>query len=240
MYPELISGIQRLRDHLAALTLVVVGILACIAPSQALAEWDGGISGGAVIRDGVQSNRLRLSLTNQTRPLSHNIYADYIFGAGQDAYEIGYRPRYHFNERVYAFGELNFRVDQQVGIDRETGETLGIGYQLLQSDNQSAFVELSGGARQITFTNTALEDLSQPFGRARLGYTQLLSDLARFQFSASSTLSDAFTESVAEVGITVNLATFALTVGYRVIDQRAEGQDAISDDTVTFSFNYAL
>ena len=92
MYPELISGTPSLRASFAARILALAALAACLAPSNAVAEWTGGIQGGAVIRDGEQSNRLRLSVTNETRPLSHNIYADYIFGGDQeDAFEVGYR-----------------------------------------------------------------------------------------------------------------------------------------------------
>lgn len=241
MYPELISGTQRRRLNWAAPAFALLGTVAvCIAPSQALADWNGGIQGGAVIRDGEQSNRLRLSLTNESRPLSHNIYADYFFGGGEDAFELGYRPRYWFTEQLYALAELNYRVDDQIGIDRETSETLGVGYQLARSENKSAYVEVSAGARQVTFANPLLDDLSQPFGRARLGYSQSLNDLAQIQFAASSTLSDEFTETSAEVGVTFHVSTFALTLGYRVINQSVDGQDSITDDTTTFSFNYSL
>jgi len=247
MYPELISGSRRPSANLAAWAIALAGVAAALAPSQASAqEWTGGLSGGAVIRDGEQSNRLRLSLTKESRPLSHNIYADYFFGGGEDAWEVGYRPRYWFGQQLYVFGELNYRVDEFIGIERETGEALGVGYQLTSKEHQSAYVEVSAGARQVTFTDEValsgdmIDDLSQGFGRARLGYNQTLTDSLRFQFAASTTLAETYTEASAEAGVTVRLGTLALTVGYRLIEQRVDGQPDVSDDTTTFSFSYAL
>jgi len=80
-------------------------------------------------------------------------------------FAMGYRPRYWFNAQFYAFGELNFRVDQQVGIDREAGETLGVGYQLISSDMRSAYVEIGAGARQVSFSDATLEGIHNLIGR---------------------------------------------------------------------------
>ncbi len=240
MYPELISRGKRAPHKFAVLALLLSLTAALLAPSSAVADWDGGIQGGAVIRNGVQSNRLRLSLTNDVRPLSHYLYADWIINSGDDSYEAGYRPRYWFTDVFYSFGELTFRTDKAIGVDRETTESLGLGYQLLNTQTQSAFVEVAAGARQLTFSDTNLEDLSQPFGRARASYAQRLGEILRLGLDASTTVSDEITESNAEIGLTLNLNTFAVTLGYRVIQQRINGQPAISDDTTTLSFNYSL
>lgn len=236
MYPELIS--RSARRPAAFVVLALCGTL--LAPSWAHAEWSGGIQGGAVIRDGEQSNRIRLSLTNNTRPFSQFIYADWILNSGSDSYEVGYRPRYWFNEKVYALGELTYRTDPVLEIDRETTEAIGVGYQFFQTSEQSAFVEIAAGARQLTFTLPGLEDVSEPFGRARANYSRTLTDIARFRLDLGTIVSERAQESSAEVGVTVKLGTIAVSVGYRVIDQRIEGLPAITDDTTTLSFSYAL
>lgn len=242
IYPKLISWVpaplrptRGTRGWLATLTLVLASMS---APS--FADWDAGLEGGAVIRNGEQSSRLRFSLNNATRPLSHYLYADWILNSGDDSYEAGYRPRYWFNPNLYALGELTFRTDKPIGIDRETTQTLGVGYQLLSTPTQSAFVELAAGARQLVFSQVGLDDVNQPFTRARASYQQTLSEFAQFSLNTTGNFSDAVTETQAEIGVTVYLNTLAVTLGYRVIQQRIEGQPAITDDTTAISFNYRL
>lgn len=242
IYPKLISWVRtsssptRIKSHgILILSLVLVTFS---VPS--LADWDAGLEGGAVIRNGEQSSRLRFSLNNATRPLSHYLYADWILNSGDDSYEAGYRPRYWFNANLYALGELTFRTDKPIGIDRETTQTLGVGYQLLSTPTQSAFVELAAGARQLVFSQVGLEDVNQPFTRARASYQQTLSDIARFSLNTTGNFSDAVTETQADIGVTFYLNTLAVTVGYRVIQQRIDGQPAITDDTTGIAFNYRL
>ena len=242
MHLEIISRTNTRRAIHVTLALIVTLVMTSITPSVtfAQAQWQGGVQGGAVIRNGEQSNRLRLSFTKDDRPISQNVYADWIFGSGDDAFEVGYRPRYWFDPSLYAFGELNVRTDPLVAIDLETGQTLGIGYQLLRTASQAASIEVGAGARQISFDDESLEDLNQPFGRARVSFLQLLGETSRFQFDGASTFSDEVTETSAEVGVTLQLDTVALTLGYRVINQRIDGLPSVTDDTTTFSIGYAL
>ncbi len=238
MYPEFTGGSERhgVVPVASALTLAV----AMLSPSVAKAEWSGGLSGGAVIRDGAQSNRIRLSLSNDTRPLSHHIYADWIQSRGEDSYELGYRPRYWVTEKLYGLVDLSFRTDPVININRETTEAIGVGYQFLGNSQQSAVAEVAVGARQITFSAPGLEDLSQPFARLRGNYTHVLTDIARFRLDLATIVSEDVQETSAEVGATVDFGTFAVNVGYRIIEQRIEGLPTISDDTVTLSFSYGL
>jgi len=236
MYLGLIScNISRIAVKIASsLALSVLIIL----PTQA--EWTGGVEGGAVVRDGKTSNQLRLILQNDSRPLSHYIYAEWIRTDDDDSYEAGYRPRYWFSPALYGFGELTYRVDKPLNIDRETTEAIGVGYQLLANNAQSAYVELGAGARQVVFTDEQLEDVSQPFARARAGFSQTLADLLRLELETSVVSSETVTESQAEVGVAVNLGASAIKYGYRIIRLNYEGQDAITDDTQFVSLNYAF
>lgn len=241
-----IVSLKTVPEHMNR-TLKKVAVLAVSAiatltfvPSNAWSEWTSGVQGGAVVRNGDTSNRLRAFVSNQSRPLSHYLYADWIFSSGDDSYELGYRPRYWFTPALYSFGELSFRSDDDIGIDSETTEALGAGYQFLNTDTQSAFAELAIGAQQMSFTNSTLDDLSQFFTQARAGYSQSIGKAARFQLNGSARFSDDIQESVAEVGITVFVNTLAVTLGYRVIEQRIFDLPAISDDTTTVSLNYRL
>ena len=230
---------KRVLQHAAVLVVVALSSLS-LTPSSSWAEWDGGIQGGAVLRNGETSNRLRAFLSNQSRPLSHFIYADWIFSSGDDSYELGYRPRYWLTDALYSFGALAFRTDNAIGIDTETSEALGLGYTFLNTDTQTAFAEVAVGARQITFSNDELDDLSQGFTQARAGYSQLLGQAARFQLNGSAMYAEDIQESVGEISVTIFLNTLALTLGYRIIEQRIFDSPTISDDTTTVSINYRL
>lgn len=236
MYPELISRRARQPSVPALLALAA----ALLAPCSAYAEWTGGVTGGAVIRNGDRSNRLRLQAANPAGPLTHLIYLDWIINDGDDSFELGYRPRYFFTESFYGLAEITARTDDPIGIDRETTEAIGVGYQFLRTESQSAYAEVSAGARQIAFSNDALEDQNEPFTRLRANYSAALADLGRFNFDLSGRASDVATESSAEVSFTLNLATFAVTVGYRLINQSIDGLPTFTDDTATLSFSYRI
>ena len=236
MYPELIS--RRARQPLAITLLLILTTL--LTPSSAFAQWTGGIQGGAVIRNGETSNRVRINAANPERPFTQLIYLDWIINNGNDSFELGYRPRYFFTDSFYGLVELTARTDDPIGIDRETTEALGVGDQYLQNESQQGYLEVLGGARQISFTNDILEEQNEPFSRIRANYSQLLGDASRFSLDLSGRFSDAAVESSAEVSVTLNLATFAVTLGYRIIRQNIDGQPSITDDTTTLSFSYRI
>jgi len=233
-------GLIRRTAYLGAISVVLTLGNGLLFANSATAEWTGGIEGGAVVRNGVTSNRLRLLLRNDSRPLSHYLYADWLRSDNDDSYEAGYRPRFWFSDQLYSFGELTFRVDKTLNIDRETTESIGIGYQLLNNDTQSAFVEAGAGARQTVFSNPLLDDESQPFGLARAGYTQELFDIARMELDGSVIAAETSTESNAEIGLAVRVGASAVKVSYRVIRRDIDGQDPITDDTSFVSLNYAF
>jgi len=153
MYPELIS--RRARQPVAKAAFILIAAL--LAPVEAFADWTGGINGGAVVRNGETSNRVRVFGANPDRPLTHLIFLDWIINDGDDSFELGYRPRYYFTDAFYGLVELSARTDDPIGIDRETTETIGVGYEFLQTESQRAYVEVSGGARQLTFTESYIK-----------------------------------------------------------------------------------
>jgi len=90
--------------------LCFLALVICWPPQTALAQWNGGVEGGTVFRDGGTATRLRLKADK-----SENIY------------EIGYRPRYWFTNKFYSFGEGSIRVDRPLLIDSQTLIVGGIG-----------------------------------------------------------------------------------------------------------------
>ncbi len=232
---------------------IASGIAICLLgflPLHALAEWDGGIEGGTVLQDGGSATRLRLKLTNSSRPLSHFIYADWTRSdASSSSYEVGYQPRYWFGRSTYVFGDASVRQARPLNIDLETLVFGGIGIQLAASDETGFFAEAGIGQRsteftdtfQSTFTNAAGSDTTEEtLTIARAGFYQVLADLVKFELDANVNSGDTVTQSTAEAGIAVRAIGGSIKVSYRLRRIDVEGLDTVEDTDTAVSFSYGF
>ncbi len=223
---------------------IVFGLLMnTLLATTANAQWTGGLEGGTVIGDSRQaSTRLRGVLRNDTRPLSHYIFAEWIDGndAG-DSYSLGYNPRFWFSQTNYAFGESRFRIEQSLGIDREFKLIGGVGSQLINEQTRSLFVEAGVGGRSITFDDLDDDTTTEGLAVARLGGHQTIADAVKLDLSLSGTQSsDDVLELDAEVGLSVRIGGGAVRVGYRGRSIKVGDFDSVSDDDTFVSFNYGF
>ena len=108
----------------------LVVVLASLCPAVANAEWNGGVEGGTVVSDGESATRIRGRLDEDSRPLTHSLYADWLNYGGGNGYRVGYVPRYWFDEKLYLFGEAEGRVDRPLRIERGALLLGGVGYRL--------------------------------------------------------------------------------------------------------------
>jgi len=203
------------------------------------ADWSGGLEGGTVLdSDGDNATRLRLKLTNETRPLSHYIYADWIRSGRDNSYEAGYKPRYWFGEALYVFGEASTRQDKPRSIERELFGLTGVGISLLNNQSQILYAELGAGYRTTEFENGLEED--DTTGIARAAFQQILADLVSLELEANTNVSEEFTRSVTEAGISVRIPGGA--VKYSVRSQRSKIGDADTQSSSEsfVSFNYGF
>ena len=97
-----------------------------------------------------------------------------IEGDNSDRFTIGYQPKYYFNERLYAFGILDYETDEPANIDSSTRQILGVGYSFYR--NASGY--LSG---ELGFGNKTLEpvfgdDLDGGIGYVGLNYLNRITD----------------------------------------------------------------
>ena len=210
--------------------LAVASIAQCFA-------WDGGLEGGAVIRDGKNATRLRLKLFNSNRPLSQSIHVDWIRDEdGENSYEAGYVPRYWLENNLYLFGEARLRVDESISIDRETQIVAGIGTQFIQSEQQSLMIEAGIGQRVTEFTTGGEADEAFALGRTR--FQQLLSEFLRLELDGEIKRSESLLDATAEAGISLSTATGVIKISHRVRRLEPDGVEGIDDSDTTVSFGY--
>ena len=220
------------------MSLVVVAV-SLGSLSNATADWTGGVEGGTVINnDGGSATRLRLKLNNDTKPLSHYVYADWLRADIGSSYELGYKPRYWFSEALYVFGEARARQDKPRFIDRELFGLTGVGVQFISNEQRSLFAELGAGLRKTEFENE-LED-SDTTAIARAGFKQILGDLISLELDADTNVSDTISASNAEAGIALRVPGGALKYSYRTQRFEFENQSAVttSDSYISFSYGF--
>lgn len=224
--------------NIAKLSLVAM-VVSLGGVSNAAADWSGGIEGGTVVNgDGENATRLRLKMSNETRPLSHYVYADWIRSGTDNSFEAGYKPKYWFGEAFYVFGEASTRRDKPRFIDRELFGLTGVGIEFLRNENQSLYAELGAGYRATEFENGTEED--DTTGVARAGFQQILSDLISLELEGSSNVSDKLSRSVAEAGIAVRIPGGALKYSYRTQRNKVGDADAVTASESFVSFTYGF
>lgn len=195
-----------------ALTLT----LCLLCGSSAAAGWTGGLEGGTVMRDGESFTRVRAHASLNERPLNHHVYAEWYRGDASNI-ELGYKPRYWLNDRVYAFGEGKMRFAEDIGIDRETQLFAGPGLQLRATAQQQLYVEAGVGYRHTAYSDELrLDDSSEQLGVVRAGGSQILSDLFKLDFFTDVFASPSYVQTQFEVGASVRVPQGAIRVSYRV------------------------
>lgn len=73
---------------------------------------------------------------------------------------VNYEPNYSFSDRAYTFGFFQYENDAFGSFDYRFSESIGIGYQLIQTENVTFNVEGGPGARHIRYVG---EDLTTEF-----------------------------------------------------------------------------
>ncbi len=200
------------------------------------AEWTGGLEGGTVVRDGESSTRIRAHASLNSRPVSHDLHAEW-YRRDTSSIELGYKPRYWLTEKLYTFGEGRLRFEEDLGIERETQVLGGVGMQLLATREQQLLLEAGAGYRLTSFTDdTFLDDAEEGVGVVRAAGSQILSDLFRLDLLADIFASESYVQSQAELGFSVRVPQGAIRVGYRVRRVDIDELEAVNDSDTSVSF----
>ncbi len=162
----------------------------------------------------------RFELGYATGRWNHSGFAAAI-GAREDdrttaeAYELGARTTFDFNEFDYVFAQASWRKDKFSGYDQQISESLGYGRRLINTERQYLNVEIGAGARQAKLR----DGVSQNEAILRFGsdYEYRFNDVAalNLDLAVESGSDNTFTEAVAAVR-TQLLGRLALVVSYTV------------------------
>ncbi len=233
----LLTPIFNIAKHSLVAVVISFGVM-----SSAIADWSGGIEGGTALSgDGGNATRLRLKLSNNEKPLSHYVYADWIRDDLGSNFEVGYKPRYWFGEALYLFGEARARQDKPRLIDRELFGLTGVGVDFLRTENRSLYAELGVGYRTTEFDSALnLEDDDDTVGVARAGFQQILLDLLSLELEGNSTVGDQVSRSVAEASIAVRIPGGVIKYSYRTQRNEIGEGDAVTSSDSFVSFNYGF
>lgn len=233
--PYTLAGVSR-----AGITLASVMLISMPA---ALAEWDGDIEGGTVLRDGNSASRLRLSLNNDARPFTQSIQADWIRYRNGNGYRLGYLPRFWIDERLYLFGSAEYRVEQPLGIDRSYLASAGAGYRLFDTKTRQLGLEAGAGIRGTRFeggTGGSDAEDTEPFVQTRAYLVQTLLEQLRADADLSLIAGETIGEQQIDVGIAYRVGGGAVRLGYRLRRLTRDDAPSIDDDSTSVSFVYGF
>jgi len=210
-------------------------------PSTAFAEWSGDIEGGTIIQGDNKGTRLRLKASNNARPLSQTLYADWLRGDDKsNTYEAGYQPKFWFSNQTYAFGEGSYATTNDETVDSIVKLFAGIGLQLLASDSQSLFIEAGAGQTTVNSALDGVDAESNGSAIGRLGGHQVLSDLLKFEIDADYTTTDDLVQTSAEAGIALRITGGSIKYSYRVRGSKLGDADteSVTDSSVSFQYGF--
>ena len=95
-----------------------------------------------------------------------------------EAYQLGWKTEYNFNETNYLFGRVNWRKDRFSGYDTQLSETIGYGRRLIDTGTHILNAEIGAGARQLDLPDGTSEN--DVIVRGGLDYTWAMSETAEF------------------------------------------------------------
>ncbi|MEM7502003.1 MAG: DUF481 domain-containing protein [Pseudomonadota bacterium] len=95
-----------------------------------------------------------------------------------EAYQLGWKTEYNFNETNYLFGRVNWRKDRFSGYETQLSETIGYGRRLIDTGTHILNAEIGAGARQLDLPDGTSEN--DVIVRGGLDYTWAMSETAEF------------------------------------------------------------
>lgn len=196
---------------------------ALLANTTALADWTGGIEAGTQLGSG-QSPALRFYARNQSDPLSHYAYLDWIHESGSSRYRLGYNPTYAISQSFYSFGEFSIEQDDPGGIAREVDTRIGVGNHLFRTKNSRFTLHTGIGGTRIELA----DDTENTEGFFFVGglFTTKLIGLLRFDAVAETTTGDSQTTTNAEAGVSFRVGpNTALKYAYTFKRYDFDGND---------------
>lgn len=220
---------------LALLVLTTVG--------NAHADWTGGIEAGARLGSDDKPT-LRFYANNQSDPLSHYAYLDWIRSSNGNNYRLGYDPTFRISQSVYSFGRFSLEQDDPGGVEREIDALVGIGNNLFQRGNTRIKVEAGLGGRQLTFTDADTnqsDDQTDGFVFLSGSLSSSLLALLRFDASINTKANDGQTTVDGEAGLSIPIGPgTSLRYVYAVKRYNFDDRENIVSEDSFFKVSYGF
>ncbi len=97
-----------------------------------------------------------------------------VEGDNSDLFSIGYQPKYYINEKLYAFGILDYTSDEPANIDSSTRQIIGVGYSFYR--NASGYLSAEAGIGNKTLSPVVGDDLDGGIGYLGVNYLNRITD----------------------------------------------------------------
>ncbi len=132
-----------------------------------------------------------------------------------EAYYVGWKSEYNFNEHDFMFGRLNWRKDRFGGFDTQFSQTVGYGRRVINTDKHQLNFEVGAGARQSE-TQFGVEEDETIF-TGGMFYKWQLSETAEFRQDIKAEKGDdnTYAESITALSAKL-LGNLALVASYTV------------------------
>lgn len=218
-------------------------LIALTTTGKANADWSGGIEAGLQL-DSDDRPALRFFANNDSLPLSHFLYLDWIRDSGSSNFRIGYNPTYNISQSFYSFGRFDLEEDNPDGIDREINALVGVGNHLLRRGNTRVKAEAGIGARQLTFNQTdfpGAEEDTGAFAFASGSMSSSLLRLLRFDARIIAKAGEDQTTLDGQVGLSVPIGPrTSLRYVYSVTRFDFGDQDGLTTRDSSFRVSYGF
>jgi len=206
----------------------------------ASAEWTGGIEGSTVLQGQDNGTKIRFKATNNTRPLSQLVYADWIRGENNsNSYEVGYQPKYWLGDKLYLFGDASMQQAKSQQIDRKLAAQAGAGFQLLQTELTQLSIE-AGLGRTITEFTDVDEKLETDSSLVSATATHLLAEYLKLDLTADYNKGDELVQTTLEAALSLNVVGGAIKYSYQIENSEVGDADSVERKSSSISYSYTF
>jgi len=239
------------KKTLFTITIGCATLLLLGANVRANAAWSGNIEGEQIIDGDSEGSRVRFSLSNNSRPLQQEVFADWIRSELGSSYAVGYEPQFWFNNSTYVFGRGSFRTSNDDSIDNITNFGGGLGLQLINTQTQELSFEVGAEQQSTKFDELFLpvdggltgdeDTLTETATFANAYGEQQISDLLKLSLDINYTDAETRTTTEARAGVKLGIGGGgSIVYSYRIRNDEIDGQEAIETTGSSVSFEYGF
>ena len=222
--------------------------------SLSYAGWTGDAEFGMSLSSGNTKNttaNAKLDLDTVVDRWRHNIFADGYYAEDDDTktaerFALGYKPRFFFTNKDYAFGIVRYDQDEFAFIDNRATGVAGYGRQFLSTPKHYLDGELGLGMRKTNYydnVDTATLDENELIYFLGGKYSGRISKTARFSETVRVEIGqdNNYIESITSLGVSITgsmSAKISYTIRHNtdVAGEKGEKTDTLAGVNLVYSF----